>query len=103
MGIIDLRSRISGDRKLYWLGVIRTSLIYGVVTLTAGIIVLKITLYIPVFNNWPYNIPITGYAAKILLSLSLLLILNEILVTRHPHYDVWLLAALGGVVGVIAW
>jgi hypothetical protein len=68
-----------------------------------GIIVLKIALYIPTFINWSYNTPITGYAAKIILSLSLFLVLNEILVTRHPHYDVWLRATEADTVGVLAW
>jgi hypothetical protein len=66
------------------LGIIRNGLICGVAVIAIGLIVLKIVQYIPLFSSWPYNTLITVYAAKILVSLSLLLVLNEILVTRHP-------------------
>jgi hypothetical protein len=103
MGTMDIKSRNSGKKIIYWLSAIRTCLIYGVVTLVTALIVLKLARYIPVFGNWPHNTLIMGYGAKTLLTLSLLLILYEIIVTRHPHYDVWLLAAFGGIVGVSAW
>ena len=103
MGMMDKRSQIPGHGKTHWFGKIRTWLAYGVAILVAGLIVLKIAPYIPVFSNWPHIAMITGYAGKILLLFSLLLVLNEILVTRHPHYEIWLLAAIGGVMGVFAW
>jgi hypothetical protein len=102
MGMIDLGSRIPGDSKIHWLGLARTCLVYGVGILLSGLIVLKIAPYIPIFSTWPYYTLITGYAGITLLSLSLLLVVNELFVTRHPHYDVWLLAALGGIIGVLA-
>ena len=96
-------SRIAAKRKFYWLGAIRTGLICALAALMAGIIVLKMAPYIPVFNSWPHIALVSGYAGKALILSSLLLVLNEFMVTRHPHYDVWLLAALGGIIGVLAW
>jgi hypothetical protein len=85
------------------LGAIRTGLICGVVTLVTVIIVLNFARYIPVFCNWPQNTLISGYAARALVVLSLLLVFHEIAVTRHPFYEIWLLAAVGAIVGVAAW
>jgi hypothetical protein len=102
MGMIDLGSRIPGDSKIHWLGLARTCLVYGVGILLSGLIVLKIAPYIPIFSTWPYYTLITGYVGKALLLLSPLLVLTEILVTRHPFYEIWLLAALGGIMGVLA-
>jgi len=74
MGTMVIRSRISGKGKIYWFGAIRTCLIYGVVILVTGLIGLKIAQNIPIFSSWPYFPLITGYAAKTLLLLSLLLV-----------------------------
>ena len=101
--MLDRRSRISGKRKNYWFDAIKTGLMCGLVTLMAAIIVLKIAYYTPFLNSWQHNIAFTSYAGKALVLLSLLLILNEIIVTRHPFYEIWLLAALGGIIGVLAW
>jgi hypothetical protein len=85
------------------LGAIRTGLICSVAALIVGIIVLKIVHYTPAFNAWPHNALVTGYAGKALILFSLLLVLNEFIVTHHPFYEIWLLAALGGAIGVLAW
>lgn len=85
------------------MGAIRTGLICAVAALIIGVIVLKIAPYIPIFSSWPHYALVTGYAGRALVGFSLLLVLNEIIVTRHPHYDVWLLAAIGGVMGALAW
>lgn len=100
--MVDRRSR-RGKRNFYWLVAIRTVLICGVATLVTVIIVLKIALYISVFSNWPHYTLVTGYAASALVLFSLLLAVHEIAVTRHPFYEIWLLAAVGAIVGVLAW
>ena len=101
--MMDKRSRIPGHGMTHWFGIIRTWLAYGVAILVAGLIVLKIVPHLPIISNWPHDALIAGYAGKALVGFSLLLVLNEFMVTRHPHYDVWLLAALGGIIGVLAW
>ncbi len=74
---------------------------YAILLITAALLIASAVNLLFSFDNSETLITIFKICSYILMVLSISLITMHIILTRHPHYDIWLIGISGMVVSIL--
>ena len=74
---------------------------YSILIIIAALLIVSAANLILRFNNNETLITVFKIFSYFLMVLSIFLITMHIVLTRHPHYDIWLVGIIGIIVSIL--